>query len=212
MHHFCWMFIKIKRLCEYFLFTKKTTHEQSKNDKVRNHCCKKNTKQRKNNTEKEIIINKNDQLVGKSIKIDNNYVTAGDVNNDIITLKYLLNGEIEHFICLSLSCKLTTAEALKQINTNNYNKPQQKLLLDYPVINAKLNDCIDLTQRIKSYIGDKGCHFEIYEKQTNNYLKIRWFLTKKEISQFKKLYILTKKCIENEYYDVDDKIRSTDIM
>lgn len=122
-----------------------------------------------------------------------------DITHDIIKLRYFIANK-EHKICIPRV--LGSASNIRQIY-NNISAKNSNLhqMLEYPILDATLNDNIDLTERLCQYLGHEGSHI-IYAHP----IKIAWILTPHEIPEFEKLSIITDKCKNITYYDINDII------
>ena len=123
-----------------------------------------------------------------------------DISNDIIKLRYFVSNK-EHKICVPRHLA-TGQSSMKQIYdqiSSNFKLMRQ--MLEYPILDATLNDSVDITERLCQYLGHQGLHL-IH----GHSVKIKWILTPHEIPEFKKLCVLTDKCKTIIYTNINDFI------
>ena len=130
-----------------------------------------------------------------------------DISNDIIKLRYFVANK-EHKICVPRSLchnnmgNINGEYSIKQIYDEISSKNSHlRQMLEYPILDATLNDGVDLTERLCQYLGHQGSHM-IY----GHGIKIKWILTPHEIPEFEKLTVLTDKCKTITYTHTDDTI------
>lgn len=122
-----------------------------------------------------------------------------DITHDIIKLRYFILNK-EHKICIPRV--YSSASNIRQIYNNiSAKNAAVHQMLEYPILDATLNDNIDLTERLCQYIGHEGNHI-LYAHP----IKIAWILTPNEITIFERLCIITDKCKSMTYYDINDII------
>ena len=120
-----------------------------------------------------------------------------DISADVLKLIYFVQGNA-HKICISRD---KPRKDIRQIYQNITENHKNQTYLEYPVIYAQFNDSIDITERVNSYLGNRGCHLELGEN-----IKIRWILTPTEIKEFRKLSLFTSNMKDIEFFDIDEPI------
>ena len=145
---------------------------------------------------------KNEEIHNKDLLIHNDsHATAPhtyDMINDIIKLHYVMHGK-DHKICLDRRHNVSNIEQIYyELTLKNLGSPQ---IMQYPVLDAIMNDHIDMTERLNTYLGHQGIHLKI------NQLKIKWILSPTELETFKKLCVLTDNCEYITYMDVNEYVR-----
>jgi hypothetical protein len=136
---------------------------------------------------------KKKQKTNKNTKYDdNNHIY--DLKNDIIKIKYFRNNW-PYIICLHRSQNVPQIkQKIMSLNDN------PKVLQQLPILSATLNNKVDITDRLNSYIGYDASHVKI-----GGPVKIRWFLNSRELHNFNIINVMTSNHDE-DYYDVNNDI------
>ena len=120
-----------------------------------------------------------------------------DISSDVLKLIYFVRGNA-HKICVS---RERSRNDIQKIYDVVCRQSSDHLLVEYPVIYAAFNDSVDITQRVNSYLGNRGCHLEFGDS-----IKIRWILTPEEAKEFRKLSLFTCNMEDKEFFDIDDTV------
>ncbi len=119
-----------------------------------------------------------------------------DLLNDIIKLTYMIRGK-EYILCLPRKTKDCVMKLYCELITK---KMEKQTITNHVILDARLNDDIEITDRFNKYLGDHGSHLK-YSK-----FRIRWLLTINEMKKFKKLILFTNNCEEIECSDINDYV------
>lgn len=120
-----------------------------------------------------------------------------DITHDIIKLRYFILNK-EHKVCVPRKFSNNLKQIYDNICINHGNCHH---MLEYPILDATLNENTDITERLCQYLGHKGSHI-IYAHP----IKIAWILTPNELKNFQVLTIITDQCKNLTYYDVNEVI------
>ncbi len=125
---------------------------------------------------------------------ENRFVHTYHLDDNFIKIKYKINGRI-HNLCL------TPDEHVKKKYTQIISKLKDVQIVNYPIMEAVLNNDNDITRRLNNYIGHNGDQIRL-----GGHLQLKMFLRADDIKHFRHLTIITSNCSQFHFANVTDCI------
>ena len=104
-----------------------------------------------------------------------------DITKDIIMLEYSLKG-IKYTLCIPRKSSVSVPKIYRKIVADH---DKSGLFESHIVMDAILDNDIDITDRINQYVGPNGEHLKYGP------IQLHWFLSNDELRSFKRLEIIT---------------------